>query len=164
MTYQMRMQADDFYKAYQVLKDNYNTKTLAIMGPSIVCLAFSVELYMKDLHFALEGKAPFGHNIYKLFKKLPEPIRQEIFSHPSISQNPFHTRGHIYSAKGFSSNFNPYDGFIEQIEIISDAFVNWRYPIDQKKTVTLTYNSAFAEALAEAVKSVADNLRRQTVV
>jgi len=161
MTYQMRMEADDFYKAYQVLTENYDTATLVIMGPSIVCLAFAVELYMKDLLITLKIEAPRSHNISGLFERLPEHIKKEIFSHPSISQNPFHTRGPVYSAKRFSDNYSPYDGFIEQIETISHAFVNWRYPIDEKKTKSLYYNSAFAEALVESIKSVADNLRKQ---
>ncbi|HTE39783.1 MAG TPA: hypothetical protein VK629_03080, partial [Steroidobacteraceae bacterium] len=86
----IRTQADDFFNAYRVLRESNDTlfaqaqKTgekvpvdskafgaLPAMGPSVVCLAFSVELYVKDLHFALNNKAPRGHSILKLYAKLP---------------------------------------------------------------------------------------------
>ena len=123
----IRMQADDFFNAYQVLNDNnealvdkledlagkllagkllVGTKELGTRptgGVNIVCLAFSLELYFKDLHFALKGEAPRGHNILVLFKKLPENIRQEILDYDSISQNPFISRGTIFSPKKFDN-------------------------------------------------------------
>ncbi|HSD97097.1 MAG TPA: hypothetical protein VLB06_08140 [Sulfuricaulis sp.] len=37
------------------------------MGVDIVCLAFSVELYVKDLHYAITHEAPRGHHILTLF-------------------------------------------------------------------------------------------------
>ena len=83
----IQMQADDFFNAYLVLKDNnealmerlennpgkplIGTKELGtrITGSvEIVCLAFSVELYIKDLHYAINGEAPRGHNILELEK------------------------------------------------------------------------------------------------
>jgi HEPN domain-containing protein len=160
MSWLLKVQADDFFNAYQVLKGNYNTATLAIMGPSIVVLAFAVELYVKDVHVALTGIAPKGHDILKLFKELPEPIKKQIFSHPSISQNPFHTRGPAWSIKKYDKDYTPYDGFIDQLEAISNAFVDWRYSHEGKRG-SLNYNSSLAEDLIEAVKSVARNIRSQ---
>ena len=114
----IQMKAEDFFNAYLVLKENNEvlieklanssgktpegTKILGTrpaMGVDIVCLAFSVELYIKDLHYAIKGEATRGHNIFELFEKLPEHIQQEIFAYDSIRQNPFFTRGDIFSTK-----------------------------------------------------------------
>lgn len=165
------MQADDFFNAYLVLKENNEAffesagKThekakafgaLPTMGPSVMNLAFSVELYIKDLHFALKGKAPRGHNIFKLFQALPEEVKQKIFAHDAISQNPFATRGNIFSPLRFTKAYRPYDGFIDQLKDISDGFEKWRYA--HEKT-TLKYEEWFALAFIEAVKSTADTIR-----
>ncbi len=135
------MQADDFYNAYQVLREhneslidrlsksssNPSAETILSarpsMGVDIVCLAFSVELYIKDLHFVLKGEAPRGHDILELFKKLPENIRQKILDHDSISQNPFIYSGPMFSPKKYDGDYRPYDGFIDYIKTISDSFV-----------------------------------------
>ncbi len=107
----IRMQADDFFNAYRVLsesnkamfealeKSRGNLRTvsevafgmLPTMGPSVVNLAFSVELYIKDLYSALKMEPPRGrngHNILKLYAKLPKRIKREIFAHRAFSQNP----------------------------------------------------------------------------
>lgn len=165
----IQMQADDFFNAYSVLKDNNEALmerlkknqgkhrtgsnelgTRSAMGVDIVCLAFSVELYIKDLHSAVNGKAPRGHNILKLFEKLPENIQQEIFSYDSINQNPFNTRSDIFSTNRFTNFYSAYDGFIDQIKSISDGFEKWRYSYE---SATLNYNISFALALIEAIKS-----------
>lgn len=161
MNSKIQVEADDFLKAYQVLVDNYDSATLAIMGPSVVCLAFAVELYIKDLHFALTSKPPRSHNILNLFEALPLEIRQEIFSQNSISQNPFTTRGDILSPKRFSKTYTPYDRFIDQVKAISNGFEKWRYSYE---STTLRYDSAFALALIEAIKSVANNKRIEPIV
>lgn len=144
MSTTIRMQADDFFHAYRVLKES-NEKamnklfklagkplitqkafgSLPTMGVTIVCLAFSLELYIKDLYMALNINPPRGrggHNILKLYEGLPEKTRNEIFSHEAISENPWATRETIFSLKR-----NPYDGFISRIEAISDGFEKWRY-------------------------------------
>ena len=172
----IQMQADDFFNAYLVLKENNEnfiekqsvTSSKSPIGKNglgkrftagvdIVCLAFSVELYIKDLHYANNGHAPKGHNILKLFEKLPEQIRKEIFAYDSISPNPFITRGDKFSTKRFTIAYTAYDGFIDQIKSISDGFEKWRYSYESS---TLHYNSSFALALVEAIKSAADKIRK----
>lgn len=171
------MQAEVFFNAYLVLKENNEAMmerlskspgkpligtnelgTRTTMGVEIVCLAFSVELYIKDLHYALKGKVPHGHNILKLFEKLPEQTQQKIFSHDSISQNPFFTRGDIFSTKRFTSDYSAYDGFIDRIKAISDGFEKWRYSYE---STALHYDTSFAEALIESIKSVAGEVRKE---
>jgi hypothetical protein len=169
------MQSDDFFNAYLVLKDNNEamierlsnspdrkficTKGLGTRitgGVEIVCLAFSIELYIKDLLYAVKGKAPREHNILKLFKELPEQVRHEIFSHDSISQNPFFTRGNVMLTKRFASDFSAYDGFLEQIELISDGFEKWRYSYESK---ALRYDTSFALALIESIQTVSRGIK-----
>jgi hypothetical protein len=169
------MQADDFLNAYLVLKENskalierlennpgkplIGTKELGTRitgGVEIVCLAFSVELYIKDLYCALNVKAPRDHDILKLFEALPEQIRQNIFAHESISQNPFLTRGDIFSTKRFSIESSAYDGFIDQLKAISDGFTKWRYSYESS---SLHYDISFALAFIESIKATASEVR-----
>ncbi|MBP9050440.1 MAG: hypothetical protein KBF91_04410 [Alphaproteobacteria bacterium] len=178
MSTRIRIQADEFFNAYRVLgesnaafldqveksdgKPQISAKafgSLPAMSPSIVCLAFSVELYIKDLHFALEGKAPRGHNILKLYQGLPKKVRQEIFAHNSISGNPFVGRGSVFSIKNFTGSHTAYDGFIERIEEISNGFEKWRYSYE---SVALKYEEWFALAFIEAIKSAAATIRTQS--
>ena len=174
------MKGDDFFSAYLVLKENNEVfvekranssgdtsegseilGTRPVMGVEIVCLAFSVELYIKDLHYAIKGKAPRGHNILKLFKKLPEEIQQEIFSYDSISQNPFFTRGNILFTDRFASDYSEFDVFIDQIEAISDGFEKWRYSYER---TSLHYDVSFALAFIDSIKSAASEVRKHSMV
>lgn len=161
MSWRIQVQADDFFKAYQVLTKNYDSETLAIMGPSVVCLAFSVELYIKALYSAL-GIKPLrnrdGHNILKLYKGLPRAIKRKIFLHEAISQNPFIVSGPVILLRRFSGISRDYYGFLRQLETISDGFEKWRYSYEAN-TAALHYDSGFAEALIIAIKSTADGLQ-----
>lgn len=152
------MQADDFLKAYHVLAENYDKASLVIMTPSVVNLAFALELYIKDLHFAIKGKAPRGHSILQLYKSLPHHIKKEIIKHKAISQNPFHIRGNIFSPKFYSKDYSTYDRFADQIKAISKGFEDWRYSHENDNR--LSYDSSFALALIEAIKATADSNRR----
>jgi HEPN domain-containing protein len=69
------------------------------------CLAFSVELYIKYLHYTITREATRGNNILELFKKLPERSQQEIFNYPSIVK--------------YGWSFSEFKG---QIQTISDGF------------------------------------------
>jgi hypothetical protein len=158
--WQIRLQADDFLNAYHVLVKNYGSETLALMGPSVVCLAFAVELYLKDLHHVVNGKARWGHNICKLFEALSEGTRQKVFSHKSISENPFMSRGDIFSTQYYSSTYTAYDRFIDQLKGISDGFEKWRYA--HEVDGAQKYDSSFALTLITAISSTADNIRRHT--
>jgi len=160
MSSRIRMQADDFFNAYQVLSEHSDSVSLTTMGPTIVNLALAVELYIKDLHFVLKGKAPRGHNILKLFRDLDEGIQEEIRYHASIQKIlAFHSTQMfpLYIPK--DKNKHPItDIFEQQIHKISDAFVKWRY---SHESGTLRYDESFALAFIEAVKSAAGNARRR---
>ena len=167
----IQMQAADFFNAYLALRGNseiladqssnsQRKKQIRYTGSvDIVCLAFSVELYLKDLHSLVSEKVPKGHSIIKLYRKLPEDIQKEIFEHNSISQNPFITRGNFFLPESYDKEFTAYDGFIHYLEGISDGFEKWRYSYESS---CLKYESFFAEALIEAIQSVSLRLRTQT--
>lgn len=157
------MQAEHFFNAYQVLSENneamierlanssgkslIGTKMLGTrptMGVDIVCLAFSVELYIKDVHYAVKGKAPRGHDILKLFEELPEQIQQEIFAHHTITEY------------GWS-----FVEFKREIKAISDGFEKWRY---SHEVTTLRYNTYFALVFIESLKSAAGGARKHSTV
>ena len=170
------MQADDFFNAYLVLKDNsealkerlQNNPGEPLIGNKepgtritghvdIVCLAFSIELYLKELYSVVQVESPRKHDILVLFENLPKQIKKKIFSHDSISQNPFFTRGNIMLKKRFASDFSAYDGFLEKIELISGGFEKWRYSYENK---SLHYDVSFALALIESIKSVTGEVRK----
>jgi HEPN domain-containing protein len=161
MSLEIRVQADDFLMAYTVLKENYDSKTLAILGPSIVCLAFATELYLKDLLTLLKKSPKRSHIIFDLFLELPSETQKEIFDHKSISKNPFMTKGCMLSPRYFSKEYTEFERFIDQMKGISDAFKEWRYSYEHG---TLTYDSSFALALIESVKTVADKIRNQQIM
>ena len=160
MSSKIQVHAEYFFNAYQVLSENdeaminrlesspgkplVGTKMLGTrptMGINIVCLAFSVELYIKDVHYALEGKTPRGHDILKLFETLSEQIQKEIFTHHSISKY------------GWS-----FEEFKQEIKAISDGFEKWRYSYE---ITTLQYNTYFALVFIEAIKSVVDAAHKE---
>lgn len=159
----LQLQAEDFFNASKVLRESNQalfdrsdnssgdvlkgTKVfgkLPTMGVEIVCLAFSVELYIKDVHYAIEGKAPRGHKILKLFEDLPEKTQQEIFTHRSIIE------------RGWN-----FEEFKREIKAISDGFEKWRYA---HEVTTLRYNNYFALIFIEALQSAASTARKRSTV
>jgi hypothetical protein len=152
----LREQAEDFFNAYKVLHANDEVLFARgssssqhvpgesvfgmhpTMGPAIVCLAFSVELHVKYLHYSVCRETPRGHNILDLFKSLPEEIQKGVFSHPSISQ--------------YGWSFSEFEGQISQI---SDGFEKWRYA---HEAYSLRYNVYAALVLIEAMRFSADSV------
>ena len=105
------------------------------MGVDIVCLGFSVELHLKELHRVVRGAPPRGHNILKLFYTLPNNVQDEVGSYRSIA---------VYKWS---------DKQLEQeLQAISDGFEKWRYAYE---STSLRYNIYFAKALIEALQFVA---------
>jgi hypothetical protein len=176
------MEADDYFNAYRILSEsndilmnkleNLQGKPLIAetafgsfptTSPSIVCLAFSLELYIKDLHQLLndeDDKVPHGHDILKLFKQLPEKIKKEIFNHDEICKNPFIIRGSIFSVKKYHKDYSDYDGFLDTIKTISDAFVQWRYSYERG---AVNYDTSFAIAFIKAITSITNKIREKEV-
>ena len=157
MSWLVRVQADDFFKAYEVL-----AKTgIELSSPAIVNLAFSVELYIKDLHFALKGEAPRGHNILELIRELPEEAQQEIRQYPSLQKITAYYSMQMPLYIPQDKRKKPITDILEQqIYKISDAFEKWRYFYENG---SLNYEYPTALALIEAVKFSADKARRTSI-
>lgn len=155
------MQADDFLKAHKLLTKSLSATQFGGICPSVVCLAFSIEVYIKDLFDVLGEKQQRGHDILKLFKKLPVEIQQEIFSHGEIgSQVPWVVFESPFAPKSGKNEDGISDLFIYELEAISDAFTKWRYS-HEDENVNLRYNTGFALAFVTAVKSITDKKRSQ---
>lgn len=148
----LAIHAQDFLNAYEILKESNKVlierKTgeqkeygeaaygkLPAMGIDVVCLAFSVELHLKELHRVVTGDAPKGHNIAKLFRALPKNVQKEVVSHQSIAHY------------GWSD-----EQLDRELHAISDGFEKWRYAYE---STSIRYNSYFAEVLIEASRFVA---------
>ncbi|MGH1379275.1 MAG: HEPN domain-containing protein [Alphaproteobacteria bacterium] len=154
MSLQRRVQADDFFKSYQVLA-KYGAE---LANPAVVNLAFAVELYIKELHFVIKGKAPYRHNILELFRKLPEETQQEIRNYPSMQKLTVYYSMHTPLYIPQDKKKNPITDVLEQhLCKISDAFEKWRYSYEHG---TLVYEESIALALIESIKSISDNLRK----
>jgi hypothetical protein len=149
----LSIHAQDFLNAYEILREsndalvehskdcvaNRTNQTAygasPAMGIDIVCLAFSVELHLKELHRAVTGKVPRGHNIAKIFRDLPEPVQKDVSSYSSIAQ-------YGWSDAQMQS----------ELLAISDGFEKWRYAYE---STALRYNVYFAKVLIEAIRFVA---------
>ncbi|HKK63650.1 MAG TPA: hypothetical protein VJ951_13890 [Bacteroidales bacterium] len=143
-------QAEHFYNSYLVLKENSESLIKCLsnssrkmegtsnfgrhptMGVEVVCLSFSVELYIKCLHYIISRELPRSHNILDLYKKFPIQIQEELFSYPAVKKY------------GWDSN-----EFEQMISTISDSFVKWRYSHEFK---SLKYNTYFALVFVEALR------------
>lgn len=145
--------AQDFLNAYEILRESNDSfvkqnipdadercigktfGTRPAMGVDIVCLAFSVELHLKELHRVSYGKIPRGHKIIELFKALSGAEQEGVVSHHSIAR---------------------YGWDCAQLKCellaISDSFEKWRYAYE---STALRYNIYFAKALIEALQFVA---------
>lgn len=159
MSWLVRAQADDFFQAYQLL----NKRGAELTIPAVVNLAFALELYIKDIYYALNIEDTClrnrdCHNILELFRKLPEHTQQEIKNYPTIQnlvdfnsvQTPFYMT--------HNKNMQPItDNLEQQIYKISDAFQKWRYSYENN---TLNYEESIALGLIEAAQAVSDKVRR----
>ena len=152
-------EAENFYNSYLVLKESRESffenisnpsselgKTSKFgryptMGVEVVCLSFSVELYIKCLHHVISRELPRGHNILDLFRKLPNQIQEELFSYPAVAK--------------YGWDFHKFE---QMIGTISDSFKKWRYSYESK---SLNYNSYFALVFVEAIRQSINSERHR---
>ncbi|MEP2942999.1 MAG: hypothetical protein ABJO72_04290, partial [Hyphomicrobiales bacterium] len=114
-----------------------------------------VELYIKDVYFALKLKPPRSHKILRLYDDLPEDIKQKIFTHRSLQQIPWSTLTSLIIPQEPQSD---YDIFVRELGAISDGFEKWRYSYEGG---SLKYQTWLAMAFIEAVKVVAQSVREE---
>lgn len=100
------------------------------MVPSIVCLAFAIEVGLKAIAFASNSPAS-GHRLDKLFEALPEADRKKVLFHSGVEES----------------------SFAQNLELVANAFVEWRYIYEQRGVMTIS--EQFLQMLWFAVETVA---------
>lgn len=105
----VRSQARQFQEAAlrcipQPMQDGIHEGPIA---PGVVCAALSVELWLKAMICAADptGNVPGGHNLFTLFKKLPEKVQTALLDRCGRSR----------------------DEFEKSLEADANAFIVWRY-------------------------------------
>ena len=132
-------QAKSFYNAYIALEQISNNceKELLYFVPWIVNGAFSVELTLKAI--LAKNNIEYGkeHNLYVLFCMLPDSFQSELMS------NFFEKAPEYCHAKRFT----------DELLLISNAFVDWRYCFEGKPAPALEtrFLAAFANAAIRAM-------------
>lgn len=98
--------------------------------PGIVCLAFAVELGLKSILLS-EGNSTAGHDLRSLFDRLTSSTQDELIFH---------------------SNVEP-QSFRENLDLVSNAFVKWRYIFETQGTQSIS--EEFLLMLASGVQTIA---------
>ena len=152
-------QAEGFFNAYELLTKNNqaymeqeaseknSTSIRQTFKTDIVCLAFALELFLKDLYFVVNGVPLSGHKIHKLFDQLTEEIQEEIFQHHP--ENYFITACFMYPGK------SPLDKFKSKIRHYGDGFVKWRYSHEH---LALFYETSFVVGLIQSITKVTSRI------
>ena len=127
-------QAKSFYNAYIAL-DQLNREreeSLLYYIPMLVNGAFSIELTLKAI--LAKNQIDYGkeHNLLILFQLLPDSFQAELLSHV-IEKAP---------------EYKDPKKCAEELILISNAFVDWRYPSEEKQAPAfdLRFLSVFANA------------------
>lgn len=155
-----QFEAQSYFNAYELMSKNnqafleqeaskIDTGVRQTLRADVVCLAFALELYLKDLYFVVTGEPLIGHKTHELFDKLPEEIQKEIFLHHP--ENHFITKCFMYQGK------TPLDKFKSKIRQYGDAFVKWRYSHEH---TALQYESSFAVNLIKSIIKVTNRIDR----
>lgn len=124
------------YDAYEVLQEKTHelrgiqASNIHFSTPALVILAFSLELHVKLLLHTYDIIVT-GHDISKLFEKLPKEDIAYISMHPD-----FHP-----TQQG--------EGFFENIDKASNLFIRTRYYFE--KMGTLHFNTGFCLTLAKVI-------------
>jgi hypothetical protein len=88
----------------------------AAMSPFVVNIAFAIELFIKTLSIQ-HGKKLQGHEIKKLFKKLPGAAKDEIGHHLR----------RLCTSSQWADGIKTMEGLRDVLEEVDTAFVDWRY-------------------------------------
>jgi hypothetical protein len=101
----------------------------AAMAPFVVNIAFAIELFLKALAMQ-HGKKLHGHEIKRLFKKLPSPAKNEIDHH--LQKLSFTSE--------WAEGIKTMDDLRDVLDEIDTAFVDWRYlHEDTRKRLRITF-------------------------
>src|SRR5262249_44529889 len=83
----------------------------SLMGPAVVCYAFSLELYLKLLHVLASGKSPRGHELNKLYDDLPSKTKSDLLAECERID------------------------LVNELTSAANAFKEWRYSHEQQRLV-----------------------------
>ena len=127
-------QAKSFYNAYIALEQINRTSedTFLYYIPMLVNGAFSIEITLKAI--LAKNQIEYGkeHNLVVLFQKLPDSFQSEILAH-LIEKAP---------------EYKEAKKSVDELVLISNAFVDWRYPFegDSPPAFDTRFLSAFTNA------------------
>ena len=126
-----RMTSTAFLEAYRRCMDETipSGKSEAMFIPALVCAAFSAEVGLKAL-LLQAGKAARGHDLVKLFNRLPGEFQTDIFGRMGMD------------ASQFAANLNH----------VREAFKDWRYmyEFNDERSISIAFVANFAIAVTAA--------------
>lgn len=127
-------EAKSFYNAYIALEQlqEQEPEPLLLYVPTIVNGAFAVELALKAILSDLNIHYEKEHNLLSLFELLPEELKKLFWKYLVMKAPEFENHQHQ----------------IEELTIISNAFVDMRYyyEVDVVPAINTRFLSAFANA------------------
>lgn len=130
------VEAKSFYDAFITLEQHFQLSEdedkVVRYAPMVVNGAFSIELSMKAI--LAKNKIDYGrkHNLLTLFQLLPDAFQLELLG--------------ILIEK--APEYKETEKLCEELLLISNAFVNWRYAFEDKPAPAL--NTRFVSAFANA--------------
>ncbi len=104
-----------------------------LMIPSIVCLAFATELYIKAI-LENEGNPRKGHEIKTLISSLSKGKYEKIIQNIGLSESDFD----------------------KKIDEINKAFIDWRYLYEKG---AMTIDLSFLKSILNEVKKIAESIK-----
>lgn len=126
-------QAKSFYNAYINLEQiHFQADNLLFAIPMLVNGAFSVELSLKTILAKNNIDYKKEHNLLSLFEILPEKFQCEIM-------------GYLFKK---APEYKDAEKFSEELILVSNAFVDWRYAFEGKSVPA--FDLRFLSALANA--------------
>lgn len=155
-----QFEAQSYFNAYELLAKNnqafmdqeHARKDNGVRQTSrtdVVCLAFALELFLKDLYFVANGEPLKGHKIHELFGRLSEEIQEEIFQH--------HPENYFIAASFMYPGKTPLDKFKSKIRHYGDSFVRWRYSHEH---AALHYEPSFIIDFIKAITKITNRIDR----
>ena len=149
-------QAEDFLNAYHILQEHSHAS-----APIIVCLSFAAELYLKNLYGVLGHSVPEGHDLWVLFRRLPNKVKQSIYNHESIKQmEPFLNEFPLWDVRRYTEKCCFKRAFKKQLQEISNGFIHWRYAHEHRK---LNYESGFALTFISVLREIGQKISEDNI-
>ncbi|MBR3355512.1 MAG: HEPN domain-containing protein [Oscillospiraceae bacterium] len=127
-------QAKSFYNAYIALEQIYQSSVQPFLYyvPMIVNGAFSIEITIKAMLVENQIEYSKEHNLVVLFQKLPDSFQEELLKH-------------LFEK---APEYREMDKCVEELILISNAFVDWRYVFEGNPAPA--FDTRFISAFANA--------------